>query len=132
ARGRHRIFRQDRHKRPRGPKVMSEEVGQPRDTKPGGRGGGEGDAIVGLEAPLRLDSDDCAAVEKVPRLVTLHQRLVFEDFRRGLRRAIEPEIVWTGDQLAVDGAYPPGDEVRILERSDADGTVEALRDQVDE
>jgi hypothetical protein len=96
------MTRHDRNKRAGCHIFMGEAIWEPSNTEPCYCGGGESRAIVGLEAPMRLNRDDLVAIREMPGFRSLHEGLMGNEFLRCLGRTMRFNIVRTRDELSID------------------------------
>jgi len=107
-------------------------IGEPGDAEPGCRGDGESYAVVGLEAPPRMNRDDFVAIHELPGFGALHQRFMGDELVQRLRSAVRLNIVRARDKLPVNRPDASRDQVGVLEIADPDGAIESLGNQIDE
>ena len=122
----------NRHQCARCHVFMGEAVGQVGDAEACGRGGDEGDAVVGLEASLRTNRDDLVAVHELPGFGALQERLMIDQVVRRLGRTVRLDVVRARDKLGVDRANAPCDQIGVLQITHPNGAIVALGDEVNE
>src|SRR5262249_16732648 len=121
-----RIIGHHRNEGAGGQIILDKAIRKPCKPEAGCRGGSESGAVVGLEASVRPNGDRLVSVYEVPALGPLHQRLMGEEFDRGLRSAILADVVRARDELCVDWPDVARHHVRVSEIANAYCTVEAF------
>lgn len=111
---------------------MGKAVGKVSDPETRDRGGDQGGAVVGLEAPLRMNRDDLVAIQELPGFGALHERLMFAEFLGRLGRSMCGNIVRAREEIPIYRSDASRDQIGVLEVADPDRTVIALRYQIDE
>lgn len=102
-----------RNKRAGGHILVDEAIGKPSDAETCRRGGSEGCAVVGLEAPLRFNRGDLVAIHELPGFGSLHEGLMGDEFPRRLRGTMRFNIVRASDELPMDRPDASCDQVGV-------------------
>lgn len=112
--------------------LMGEAIREPGNTEPCDGGGDESSAVVGLEAPMRLNRDDLVAIHELPGLRSLHESLVVDEFLRCFGRTMRLNVIRARDELSVDRPDASCDQVGVLEIANPDSAIETLCDEINE
>ncbi|VIO69637.1 hypothetical protein CI1B_28450 [Bradyrhizobium ivorense] len=112
--------------------LMGHAIGEPSDAKSCCRGDGESCAVVGLEAPARMNRDDFVSIHELPGFGALHQRFMSDELVQRLRDTVRLDIVRARDKFSVDPSDTSRDQVGVLKIADPNGAIESLGNDIDE
>ena len=90
---------------------IGDTIGKPGDAQALQRSGDEGQGVVGLETPARIDGDGPVAVHELPCFRALHQGLMRGDLIGRLGGTVQGDIIRAGHQLAMDRPDATGEQV---------------------
>ena len=112
--------------------LSRQPIGEIGDAEPRYSSRDQRGAVVGLEASLRPYRDDLVAVQELPGFDTLHECLVGDELFGCCRRPMRFDVVGACDELSIDRADAPCDQVGVLEIAHPYRAIVALPDEIDE